>query len=411
MSAITVTGGAGGITARLDDLLAMSDLLRAGAASIGEALDQLNAPTLRWQVTANSEHDFFGTLVLQDELAALAGPFGPLALAEEHLAALSRQLRAAVAMYHDADDSVLDSIVGGLGHLFAGGLFASIGNYSAADAQLYAGLPGLTDLSMSVAGQFESPFAAIVPDGHAVLHDLGPDVRPVSTAAPRSLTDLIEGVALRNEGRHGEISVSFVVGADGARRAIVDIPGTKSWDPAPNRDVTSVGTDIRALAGRDTAYEDGIFAALTAAGVGPDDDVMLVGHSEGGIVAVNAARDAARSGRFRITHVVTAGSPIGRIARELPESVQVLALENSADVVPHSDAAANPDRPDITTVTITEQHLDVAENHDLEDTYEPAAAAADSSHNASICAFTRSADGFLSSATMQTHAYWITRGF
>jgi pimeloyl-ACP methyl ester carboxylesterase len=179
----------------------------------------------------------------------------------------------------------------------------------------------------------------------------------------------------------------------------------------PNHDVTSVGTDIRALAGQRTAYEDGIFAALSAAGVGPDEEVMLVGHSEGGIVAVNAARDATRSGQFRVTHVVTAGSPIGKVVRTLPDSVQVLALENSADVVPHCDAADNPDRPNITTVTVDEQQYSIGGNHDLRESYEPAAADADASDNGSIRAFTDSAHGFLGGSPMQTHAYWITRGF
>ena len=138
--------------------------------------------------------------------------------------------------------------------------------------------------------------------------------------------------------------MSFVTGTDGRRRAIVDIPGTKSWNPAPVADVTSVGTDILAIAGHDTSYERGVFAALADAGVRPDDQVMLVGHSEGGIVAVNAARDAAASGRFRVTHVVTAGSPVGALAAELPSSVQLLALENTADVVPALDDVPNPDR-------------------------------------------------------------------
>jgi hypothetical protein len=411
MSGITVTGGVDGITARTDDLLAMASLLQAGAASIGDALDQLSAPVLRLQLTADGGHDPIGALLVQHELQVVAGPFGQLAAAAEHLETLAHRLRAAVEMYRQADDTVLDSIVGGLGHLFAGGLFATLGDDDKAARQFYAGLPGLTDLSMSVFGQFETPFAAAIPDGHAVLHDLGTDERPAVTTPPPSVAGLIAELAVRNEGRHGEISVSVVVGADGSRRAIVDIPGTKSWNPVPTHDVTSVGTDIRALAGHDTAYEDGVLAALTAAGVTKDDDVMLVGHSEGGIVAVNAARDAVRSGRFRITHVVTAGSPIGRISRQLPESVQVLALENSADVVPHCDAADNPDRRDITTVTATEQHFNIVDNHDLTDSYEPIADAADHSDNASVRAFTRSAHGFLSGTAMHTHAYWITRGF
>jgi hypothetical protein len=409
MSAVTVTGGADGITARMADLVTMAGLLRAGSTALHDALDVLNAPMLRWQLADVVPNDLCAAFTAHDELVDLAGPFGPLALTAEHLEVMARGLHFAVGMYEHADQTVLDSIVGGLGHLLAAGMLAGIGDLGGARDELYDGLPGLTDLSMSIAGPFEAPFAAAVPDGHAVLHDLGPDTRPESMVAPNTLAALIGGLALRNGGHHGEISVSFVVGADGVRRAIVDIPGTKSWNPAPTGDITGVGTDIRALTGQRTAYEDGVFAALTAAGVGPDEDVLLVGHSEGGIVAINAARRAAASGRFRVTHVVTAGSPIGRVARTLPASVQVLALENAADVVPHCDAADNPDRPNLTTVTVDEQHHDIVANHDLVESYEPAAADADASGNASIRAFTKSAHGFLTGSAMHTHAYWLTR--
>jgi hypothetical protein len=409
MTAISVTGGADGITAQVDDLLGLAGQLRGGAAALGDALDVLNAPMLRWQVADATADDLVGALELHDALSALAGPFGPLALTADRLDHLAAGLQFAAIAYRHADDSVRESLLDGLGHLFAARLRAGIGDFPGAEHELFADLPALADASTALAGWLETPYAAAVPDGRAVLHDLGPDNRPQSTSAPTTLADLVSGLAVRNAGRHGEISVSFVIGADGARRAIVDVPGTKSWNPAPNHDITSVGTDIRALAGRDTAYEDGIFAALTAAGVRPDEHVMLVGHSEGGIVAVNAARDSAASGRFRITHVVTAGSPIGRVARALPSSVQVLALENRADVVPHCDAADNPDRPDITTVTGDEQHFGITADHDLQQSYEPIAGAADDSGDASIRAFTSSAQEFLGGTTMETHAYWITR--
>jgi hypothetical protein len=136
---------------------------------------------------------------------------------------------------------------------------------------------------------------------------------------------------------------------------------------------------------------------------------MLVGHSEGGILAVKAATHAHRSGRFRVTHVVTAGAPVGTVARKLPDDVRVLALENSADVVPHCDGADNPDRPNITTVTADLEHDSIGANHSLDTTYEPEARAADASPNASIKGFTASADGFLSGTSMSTHAFVITR--
>lgn len=406
---VTVTGGINGITANLDDLLGLVRLMQSGADSVEQVLDQLTTPVLQWVLEIGADHDPCGAQQLQVQLAALAGRSGQLPAAQARIQSLSFLLRAAIASYQHADDSVLSSITHALGHLALGSLRIMTGDYLGGD-EVFTALPGLTDLAMGSLYWMEAPFSDVVPDGHAVLHDMGPDPRDDATP-PKNLADLIGALALRNGGRAGEISVSFVNGADGRRRAIVDVPGTKSWNAAPNHDVTSVGTDIRALAGRRTAYEDGIFEALDAAGVAPDEDVMLVGHSEGGIVAVNAASDAARSGRFRITHVVTAGSPIGRIATRLPGSVQVLALENADDVVPHFDSASNPDRPNITTVTVHDQHYSIADNHDLNQTYAPAAAAADHSCDASIDGFLRSAHGFLEGSTMQTHAYRITRGF
>jgi hypothetical protein len=351
------------------------------------------------------------TIVLQDAVASLAGPFGELVCIEQRLDTLAAGLLFAAHAYAHADHSVLDSIIGGLAHLAGGIGLAALGDFPDARRQLSASLPGFTDLLASLTRALDGPLAAALPDGHPVLHDLGPDFDPAAAMAPRSFADLINELAWRDAGHHGAVSVSFVVGTDGHRRAIVDIPGTKSWNPVPNHDVTNVDTDIRALAGADTTYEEGVFAAMSAAGVEPHDDVMLVGHSEGGIVAVDAARDAVRSGRFRVTHVLTAGAPVGVVARGLPDTVQLLALENSADLIPHCDGAVNPDRPNITTVTATEQRYSIGADHDLEQSYEPVARAADRSRNASITSFTDSADEYLDGSALRTHAYWITRGF
>jgi pimeloyl-ACP methyl ester carboxylesterase len=322
---------------------------------------------------------------------------------------LSRLLWAAISSYHGAEDTVLSSVTHAVGHAAAGFARIAGGDYGGGGREMFSALPGLADAAMSSGGWLDGPLAEVVPDGHPVLHDMGDDPWDFLRSPPRDLADLLSELAFRNGGRAGEVSVCLVRGADGARRAIVDIPGTKSWNPVPNHDITSVGTDASALDGRETAYEDGVFMALDAAGVGRQDEVMLVGHSEGGIVAVNAARHA--GSRFRITHVVTAGSPIGRLVGRVPGTVQVLALENAADLVPHLDGAVNPDRPNVTTVTVDDQRGSVGADHDLMDTYQPAAAAADRSHNASVDSFVRTARGFLSGDAIRTHAYRITRAF
>ena len=197
--------------------------------------------------------------------------------------------------------------------------------------------------------------------------------------------------------------------ADGSRRAIVDITGTKSWSLTPTPDITSLTTNGRALVGRRTAYEQGVFAAMRQAGVRRTDQVMLVGHSEGGLVAVDAARDAAAGGEFDVTHVVTAGAPIGRIAGALPRRVQVLALENTRDVVPHLDGVANPDSPNITTASAGHGDGTIGDDHSLEHGYLPLSRDVQASGDASVRDFLRGADGYFHATGVTTHAFQIRR--
>jgi hypothetical protein len=406
---ITVTGGTDGITARLDDMRATAYLLQTAAQDVDAACDELDGPSLLFLDAVTFEGDYGYEMI--GAIGALIGPGGPLALAADRLHRVANGLLFAADHYHDADHSIWQSMLGFVEHMAYADVLLQLGRVSAAGDEFMDGLPDAAGLlPLTAAASIEALYARTVPDGHPVLHDEGLDTSGIGIFVPRDLTDLVDELAKRNSGRHGEISVSFVVGADGQRRAIVDVPGTKSWNPAPNHDITSLTTNTRAIEGRDTSYEQGIFAALAAAGVTAHEQVMVVGHSEGGMVAVDAARDAAATGRFRITHVVTAGAPIGTIAGKVPASVQVLALENSADLVPRLDGRNNPDRPNITTVTAREDHHSVTGNHAITGSYRPIAEAADESNNASVEAFTSSAHGFFDGTSMHTHVYRVTRG-
>jgi pimeloyl-ACP methyl ester carboxylesterase len=210
---------------------------------------------------------------------------------------------------------------------------------------------------------------------------------------------------------HGGIDVRMVTLADGSRRVIVDITGTKSWDPLPTGDVTSLTTNGRALVGVRTAYEQGVLLAMRRAGVRRHDKVMLVGHSQGGMVAVTAARDALRSGEFDVTHVVTAGSPVALTVGQLPRRVQVLALENRRDVVPHLDGRANPDRRNVTTATASSGDGTVLGDHAVEGAYVPIAEEVDASRNRSVRDFLDGAGDFFRGTEVRTTTYQVTRGY
>ncbi|MGH3680853.1 MAG: alpha/beta hydrolase [Natronosporangium sp.] len=146
------------------------------------------------------------------------------------------------------------------------------------------------------------------------------------------------------------------------------------------------------MGGETTAYQQGVVEALRRAGAGPGDPVMLVGHSQGGVVAAQAAADLAGGGELNVTHVVTAGAPVGWV--EIPDGVQLLALENAHDVAPHLDAAPNQDRPNQVTVTFETQHGTIAANHSMDTAYLPAGAVLDDSTDPSVVAFRDGAGAF-----------------
>lgn len=129
---------------------------------------------------------------------------------------------------------------------------------------------------------------------------------------------------------------------------------------------------------------------------------MLVGHSQGGLVAMRAAEQYARDGRFAVTHVVTAGSPTARMA--VPASVHVLALENRYDLVPRLDGEPAPAEVNRVTVLFETQTHDVGGNHALATTYVPAARAVDGDmSDASLRAWRRSAGAFLAPTGVTVH--------
>ncbi|MGH8960057.1 MAG: alpha/beta fold hydrolase, partial [Jatrophihabitantaceae bacterium] len=346
------------------------------------------------------------------------------------LRGLTALLSMAIASYRDTDNSVLDligsaiatpfeaaarfpgAVVDGTAALFDEGGVAALQTFVTDD-------PALIDATVQVVGFAAPPVDAAMlrlladgyfADGSPVVTSRGLDTRPDATRPPRSLAGLMAGLQLRNSGEGGEVDVKILDGPSGRRHVVVDIPGTKDWTPAhESADVTGWASNIRAIEGTPTTYEKGVLQAMQQAGVQRTDDVMVVGHSLGGMVAVALARDAVRSRRFNVTHVVTAGSPIGKFVGQLPAGVQVLALENRHDVVPHLDAKQNPDLPNVTTATFDLDNGTVGDDHGIDTSYEPGAAEVDASDDAAIRAFVEGAGGYFGASSVHTHRYVITR--
>lgn len=174
-------------------------------------------------------------------------------------------------------------------------------------------------------------------DSRVVVHDLASVLTSQSLVSGRPVVRVIE-----------------VEQADGSGAWIVQIPGTQDWSPRAGPLAHDLTSDARVMSLQRSALGDAALAALAHAQAGSGrpgvraEPVMLTGHSLGGIVAMAIAADDRLRAEVNLTHVVTAGSPVGHVP--VPPEVQVLALEHTGDVVPLADLTPNPDLPHWTTV-------------------------------------------------------------
>ncbi len=161
---------------------------------------------------------------------------------------------------------------------------------------------------------------------------VGPDASGAAPPGPAAYTP-------------GRIRLDRIDGA-GGRRWVVYLPPTQTWstDGGP---LPADGTaNLRMVGGLGSDALEAARAALVQAGVRAGEPVMAVGYSQGGMTAAALAADPALGGQ--VEAVLTLGSPVSHVP--LPPSVTVLSLENSADLTPELDGAADPDLPWWTSV-------------------------------------------------------------
>lgn len=206
---------------------------------------------------------------------------------------------------------------------------------------------------------------------------------------PQSLQSLIDlgNSAYSSEAfPNGGVQVVGVEGADGTTRFIVAVPGTEpaltSWEGWTGHEN---GRDWPAnLWGVANGTSSGTQAAQQAvdhaiaqyladhpdANIGEHPQLLMTGHSQGGIITANMAADEGFSSRYDIQGVVTYGSPVD--CAEVPSNVPVLALQHGSediwsdfgDPVPRLDLGGWPGSPDNVTHGYLESPASGFENHD-----------------------------------------------
>ncbi len=425
---ISVRGGSNGIEAHYDDLTAAARHFGAAATDTGGEALRLHGYLLAPALIASTPFDPVGAARVEAALLdALDGSHGVTALAAR-CGAVDLALRGAAAAYLGTDRLVeravpfLDAAAKAPGAAVEGAVtLALTRNVGQSYQAALSADPELADVVVTgIAAQLgkTAPEAAGLlghgfADGKAEVQPLGGDPGADAAGPPRNLHDVLAALGRRNHGAHGEIDVRVLdPGSPGPRHVIVDIPGTKDWALTPhNRDITSIGTNLRTLAGQPTSYQQGVTEAMRRAGVQPGDDVLLVGHSEGGVVALNTAAQLADSQEFHVSHVVTAGAPIGAATATVPRTVAVLALENEGDLVPHLDGQDNPDRTNVVTVGLNRDAGAPGPSHALDRSYIPGAADVDASDDPSVRSYLDGLGGFLSAETISTSTYVVRRSY
>ncbi|MFF9177409.1 acetoacetate decarboxylase family protein [Streptomyces sp. NPDC014793] len=142
----------------------------------------------------------------------------------------------------------------------------------------------------------------------------------------------------------GRILVQNVRGPDGVGRYVVQVPGTSPGRPRDDgpRDFADAWHDLFAT---DSPSTRSIRLALAEYGMPRGADLALIGHGEGGTALLNLARDPEFCRTYRVTHVITVGSPAaGR--RTADPRTWVAAITDQHDMVPDPggpDAGPDPD--------------------------------------------------------------------
>ena len=403
MSGGQVVSVRGGIDVRTDDLRAAALIMSDLAATLREQTGELRAK-------ATSLGPLMYDSALQQDLES--GGLRRARDAADESVRLSQSLRDTADRYDDGE-SWIERLIGNSVALakdatkasvlaVSGGRVDTPWGWDPRGLEPVSWLADRTGLDATLA-----EWAAILDwRGDPVVAGTGVDTSAAGTAPPRSMADLLENADRLTSDGASDIGVQFLEYDDGRpRQVIVTLPGTTRLVPGSDTP-TDISAGPLALQNLPTSYLAGVTQALELAGVTVADSILLVGYSLGGIIAAQLAQQLAGSRRYNVTNVVTAGSPITAI--DIPNDVQVVALENEADFVPYLDPGPNEDSGNVVTVTV-DTGATVVDAHELGTGYIPAADAVEASGAPQVQHALEDLQPYLDADRTTTRTYSITR--
>ena len=186
-------------------------------------------------------------------------------------------------------------------------------------------------LSAFIHSSIRSDTTAATPAVRPMRPAGGHPARRSATTIGGALAETVEVDALGGS-RQTVVKITEILGDDGITRWRVVLPSTQDWrtghgDAGAVNDLDANLAIVLAPAER-TQYERAVLEAMRQAGIGPDDPVLLVGFSQGGILAGHLA---AHRDDYAWAGVIAAGAPIG--AMSIAAGVPVVQLEHLGDPV------------------------------------------------------------------------------
>ncbi|MFB9314346.1 hypothetical protein [Nocardioides plantarum] len=174
----------------------------------------------------------------------------------------------------------------------------------------------------------------------SVVADKAGGLYSPALARPTDLGSLMQGVTdsyqvgKNPDAEGGDVRITRVDNGNGPAY-VVSIPGTENWSPTAGAEPRDLSANLALVAGDPTAAAQSVRAAMDAAGIPPGSPVMLVGHSQGGIIAAQLASDPAFVQQYGVTNILTYGAPIDHM--QLAPGVEALQVQHRFDVVPRLD--------------------------------------------------------------------------
>ena len=133
--------------------------------------------------------------------------------------------------------------------------------------------------------------------------------------------------------------------AGGGRQFVVYVPGTQSAALA-GRMPLDMRSNLKAMATPGlAASERAVLSALGQLGAGRSDSVLLVGHSQGALIASNIASTPQP---FRVSGLISIGGPIAH--HPAHQATPTIAIEHTNDPIPALSGRANPLTENLVTV-------------------------------------------------------------